>query len=210
MPPRSPSTRAARCCLTAKALIRAADEAGIAIQAFAPDSVRGKNEIVSEKPIRVAVVGAGEFGKNHVRVWRELEGAELAGIVDTNAERARQVAAEFGTRVIPNLEALAAAGVHAVSVAVPTKEHARVGCRLLEAGIDVLVEKPMAASLEEAEPADCLRAAFRSHSANRARRAIQSRSRARRKRSFRAPCFSKSTASAFSRRAAWISTSCTT
>jgi predicted dehydrogenase len=106
---------------------------------------------VTEKPIRVAVVGAGEFGRNHIRVWRELEGAELAGIVDTNAERARQVAAEFGTEVIRDLNALAAAGVHAASVAVPTKEHARVGCRLLDSGIDVLVEKPMASSLEEAD-----------------------------------------------------------
>jgi predicted dehydrogenase len=105
---------------------------------------------VTQKPIRVAVVGAGEFGKNHIRVWRELEGAELAGIVDTNGERARQVAAEFGTEVIRDLDALAAAGVDAASVAVPTKEHARVGCHLLDAGVDVLVEKPMASSLEEA------------------------------------------------------------
>jgi predicted dehydrogenase len=105
---------------------------------------------VTEKPIRVAVVGAGEFGRNHIRVWRELEGAELAGIVDTNAERARQIAAEFSTQVIPNLDAVAAAGIHAASVAVPTKEHARVGCHLLDAGVDVLVEKPMASSLEEA------------------------------------------------------------
>lgn len=105
---------------------------------------------MTQKPIRVAVVGAGEFGRNHIRVWRELEGAELAGIVDTNADRARQVAAEFGTEVIPDLDALAAASVEAASVAVPTKEHARVGCHLLDAGIDVLVEKPMASSLEEA------------------------------------------------------------
>jgi predicted dehydrogenase len=106
---------------------------------------------VSDKPIRVAVVGAGQFGRNHVRVWRELEGVELAGIVDTNLERAGQVAAEFATQVIPDIDALAAAGVQAVSVAVPTKEHARIGCRLLEAGLDVLVEKPMAASIEEAD-----------------------------------------------------------
>lgn len=105
---------------------------------------------MSENPIRVAVVGAGEFGGNHIRVWRELEGVELAGIVDTNAERARRAAAEFSTPVIPSLDALAAAGVHAVSVAVPTKEHARVGCHLLDAGVDVLVEKPMASSLAEA------------------------------------------------------------
>jgi predicted dehydrogenase len=105
---------------------------------------------VTQKPIRVAVVGAGEFGRNHIRVLRELEGAELAGIVDTNGERARQVAAEFCTHVIPDLNALAAAGIDAVSVAVPTKEHARVGCHLLDAGVDVLLEKPMASSLEEA------------------------------------------------------------
>jgi predicted dehydrogenase len=106
---------------------------------------------VSEKPIRVAVVGVGEFGRNHVRVWREIEGAELAGVVDLDADRARKVAAEFGTRAIPSLDALAGERVEAVSLAVPTREHAPVGCRLLDAGLDVLVEKPMAASLEEAD-----------------------------------------------------------
>ncbi len=97
------------------------------------------------------MVGAGEFGRNHVRVWRELEGVELAGVVDANADRAAKVAAEFGTKVIRDLDALAAERVNAVSLAVPTREHARVGCRLLDAGMDVLVEKPMAASLEEAD-----------------------------------------------------------
>jgi len=115
---------------------------------------------VSDKPIRVAVVGAGQFGRNHVRVWRELEGVELAGVVDSNLERAQQVAAEFGTQVIPGIDALAAAGVKAVSLAVPTKEHARIGCQLLGVGIDVLVEKPMAASLDEAD--DLIAAAKRS------------------------------------------------
>ena len=97
------------------------------------------------------MVGAGEFGRNHVRVWRDLEGVELAGVIDTNAERAAKVASEFGTKVIPDLDALAAERVSAVSVAVPTREHARVGCRLLDAGMDILVEKPMAVSLEEAD-----------------------------------------------------------
>ena len=106
---------------------------------------------MSEKPIRVAVVGVGEFGRNHVRVLRELEGVELTGVLDTNAERARQVAAEFGTPVFAGIDALVAARIDAVSLAVPTKEHARIGCRLLDAGLDVLVEKPMAASLEEAD-----------------------------------------------------------
>ena len=106
---------------------------------------------MSGKPIRVAVVGAGEFGRNHVRVWRKLEGADLVGIVDTDADRAARVAAEFGTRVLPGLDALAAERVEAVSLAVPTKEHARIGCQLLENDLDVLVEKPMAASLAEAD-----------------------------------------------------------
>lgn len=106
---------------------------------------------MSAAAIRVAVVGAGEFGRNHVRVWRDVEGAELVGIVDANAERAAKAAAEFGTRVLPDLRALAAERVQAISVAVPTKDHARVGCELLAAGHDVLVEKPMAASLDEAD-----------------------------------------------------------
>jgi predicted dehydrogenase len=106
---------------------------------------------VTQKTIRVAVVGVGGFGRNHVRVWGELEGAELAGVVDTNVERALQVAAEFGTKVIPDLDALADERIDAISLAVPTKEHARVGCLLLDAGMDVLVEKPMAVSLEEAD-----------------------------------------------------------
>ena len=55
---------------------------------------------MTEKPIRVAVVGVGDFGRNHVRVWSEMDGVELVGIVDINAERAAQVAAEFKTRVI--------------------------------------------------------------------------------------------------------------
>ena len=106
---------------------------------------------MSEKPIRVAVVGVGEFGKNHVRVWRDLDGIELIGIVDTNAERARKIAGEHGTQVIADLEALTSDRVDAVTLAVPTKEHARIGCQLLESGLDVLVEKPMANSLKEAD-----------------------------------------------------------
>lgn len=116
---------------------------------------------MSDNPIRVAVVGAGEFGRNHARVWRELEGVELAGIVDVNAEHAALVAAEFGTQVLSGLDVLTSQGVNAVSVAVPTKEHASVGCRLLNAGFDVLVEKPMTSSLGEAD--DLIAAAKRNN-----------------------------------------------
>jgi predicted dehydrogenase len=106
--------------------------------------------IQPEKKVRVAVVGAGDFGRNHARVYRELGNAELVGIVDADSARAAQVAKEFSTEVIENIDSLAGR-VDAVSVAVPTIEHARVGCRLLELGMDVLVEKPMAASLAEAD-----------------------------------------------------------
>jgi predicted dehydrogenase len=106
--------------------------------------------LAAQKKIRVAVVGAGEFGRNHARVYRDMPHAELIGVVDTNAERARQVAAEFGTEALPGIEVLAGR-VDAVSVAVPTAQHGAVGCALLEGGIDTLIEKPMAASLDEAD-----------------------------------------------------------
>jgi predicted dehydrogenase len=106
---------------------------------------------VNENRIRVGVVGVGEFGRNHVRVWAGMEGVELAGVVDINAERAAQIAKEFKTRVIRDVEALKIEKVDAVSLAVPTKEHSAIGCRLLDSGIDVLVEKPMASSLREAD-----------------------------------------------------------
>ncbi len=100
--------------------------------------------------IRVAVVGVGEFGRNHVRVYRELPQAELVGVVDSNEERAASVAAEFGTMALPDVQALEGR-VDAVSLAVPTAEHARIGSALLRRGMDVLVEKPIAASLAEAD-----------------------------------------------------------
>src|SRR6266852_6400478 len=102
------------------------------------------------KRIRVAVVGAGEFGRNHARVYRELEGAELVGVFDENLERAAAVAAEFPTQVLKSLDELRGRA-DAASVAVPTVAHAEVGCRLLEMGLDVLVEKPMAVNLAEAD-----------------------------------------------------------
>lgn len=100
--------------------------------------------------IRVAVVGTGEFGRNHARVYSEMPHVELVGVVDTSIGRAAEVASEFNSEVLPGIEALAGI-VDAVSVAVPTAQHAEIGCKLLRQGIDVLVEKPMAASLAQAD-----------------------------------------------------------
>lgn len=102
------------------------------------------------RKIRVAVVGCGEFGRNHARVYREMDSVELAGVMDQNTERAARIAQEFQTRAFQGLEELRGA-VDAVSVAVPTVVHREVGCRLLELGMDVLIEKPMARTVEEAD-----------------------------------------------------------
>jgi predicted dehydrogenase len=102
------------------------------------------------KRTRVAIVGVGEFGRNHVRVYRELESAEIAGIYDKNPDRAAAVAAEFRAPVLHSLEELPGRA-EAVSVAVPTVAHREMGCRLLNMGLDVLVEKPMAVDLAEAD-----------------------------------------------------------
>ena len=102
------------------------------------------------KKIRVAVVGVGDFGRNHVRVYRELENAELVGVVDLDRERAERIAQEFSTAALVGIESLVGR-VDAVSLVVPTLEHGRIGCQLLEMGFDVLVEKPIAASLAEAD-----------------------------------------------------------
>src|SRR3984957_12329056 len=102
------------------------------------------------RKVRAAVVGTGEFGRNHARVYGELEGAELVGVYDQDQARAEAVAVEFQTRALRSLEEVRELA-EAVSVAVPTVAHAEVGCRLLEGGLDVLVEKPMAVNLSEAD-----------------------------------------------------------
>lgn len=99
--------------------------------------------------IPVAVVGAGAFGQRHARVYAALPEAELVGVADRQPERARQIAAEFNCEAWMDLEALRGR-VEAASLAVPTQLHAPVGVELLQLGIDVLVEKPLAPDHEAA------------------------------------------------------------
>ena len=98
---------------------------------------------------RVAVIGAGSFGKNHVRVVRESARAELKFVVDQDTMRAQEFAAEDAWGIADYREIIG--HVDAAILAVPTVLHAEIGCALLEAGIDVLVEKPIASTLEEAD-----------------------------------------------------------
>src|SRR5262249_20623823 len=83
-------------------------------------------------------------------VYREVAGAELVGVYDRDAKRAAAIAAEFQTHAFRDLDELQGR-IDAASVAVPTVDHSVVGCRLMELGLDVLVEKPMATSLVEAD-----------------------------------------------------------
>ena len=99
--------------------------------------------------IRVAVIGAGVFGRHHLRVLSQSLNATLVGVVDADPERAAQAAAEHNCLTFATLGELQG-NVDAAVVAVPTSLHAEVGCELLESGIDVLVEKPIAADLASA------------------------------------------------------------
>jgi predicted dehydrogenase len=92
---------------------------------------------------RIAVVGAGSFGRNHLRVIHQSPHAELAGVLDLDESRARESAETYGCPIFESLEHLAEHADAAV-VATPTVTHAEIGCRLMELGLDVLVEKPIA------------------------------------------------------------------
>jgi predicted dehydrogenase len=95
------------------------------------------------------VVGAGSFGKNHLRVVHNSPHAELAGVFDTNPARAAEVAAPYSCPVFSSLEELAAHADAAI-IATPTVTHSEIGCLLMERGLDVMVEKPISDTLDGA------------------------------------------------------------
>ena len=119
------------------------------------------------RKIRVAVVGAGAFGRNHLRVYREMEMAalpvELAALVDADPAVAAGASERYGVPGFASVEAMLAADVQiaAASVCAPTVHHAAAARALLPAGIDLLIEKPVAASLAEADELIALAAANR-------------------------------------------------
>jgi predicted dehydrogenase len=105
---------------------------------------------MSERKIRVGVVGVGALGQTHARIYSQLPEVELIGICDANPARAEEIARQYGTKAFPSIDALAKS-IEAASVAVPTNLHHEVALRLMEQGIHLLVEKPIAASTQEAE-----------------------------------------------------------
>jgi predicted dehydrogenase len=111
-------------------------------------------------PVRVAVVGAGAFGRNHLRVYRELEQAgypvELVAVIDPNEAARAAAEAQYGVRGFASIEQCMAVAkaelkrIGAASLCVPTMHHAACARTLMACGIDLLIEKPLASTLAEA------------------------------------------------------------
>ena len=103
------------------------------------------------------MIGVGAFGRNHARIYKQLEeqgeGVRLLGVVDQDVSRSDAAGREFGCRSFGSLEQLVTthSEVQAASVTVPTLHHLDVARTLMEAGVDVLIEKPLATSLGEAD-----------------------------------------------------------
>jgi len=102
-----------------------------------------------DRRLRAGVVGAGHMGQYHMLAYAEMWDIELVGVVDTDRDRAGKVAAYYDTHALPDHRDLIGV-VDLASVAVPTEQHFQVAADLLEAGVGVLVEKPITPTLEEA------------------------------------------------------------
>jgi predicted dehydrogenase len=105
---------------------------------------------MTDRPLRLGVIGVGHLGRHHARLAATLDGAVLAAVVDQDEERARAAAAPSGAHASADARELLDR-VDAVVIAVPTVDHLAVAKPFLERGVHVLVEKPMAALLDEAD-----------------------------------------------------------
>lgn len=103
----------------------------------------------SDRPVRVGVVGVGVMGSNHARVFAEMPGVQLVGIADPDRAQAHLVSQTLGCAAVDDLAGLLALGVDAVSIAAPTHLHHDLATTAIRRGIHVMVEKPIASSVEE-------------------------------------------------------------
>ncbi|MDK2826179.1 MAG: UDP-N-acetylglucosamine 3-dehydrogenase [Methanolobus sp.] len=101
--------------------------------------------------LRVGVIGAGAMGKNHIRIYSEMPGVELAGISDIDKDLVESLAQQYNTNAFTDYREMLASGIDAVSIVVPTKMHRQVAIDAIEAGAHVLVEKPIADTVENAD-----------------------------------------------------------
>jgi predicted dehydrogenase len=100
--------------------------------------------------IRVAVIGVGHLGQHHARILAAMPEAELVAVVDTKPGRAAEIAAKYGTTALTDAGSLVGR-VDAVTIATPTVSHVELALPFIDAGVAILVEKPMAASLADAD-----------------------------------------------------------
>lgn len=106
--------------------------------------------MITSAALPVGVIGVGSLGFHHARIIREIPGARMAGIYDSDRDRRHKVAEQLDVRAFDSLEELLTS-VEAAVVAVPTTAHAEVALRALDRGVHLLIEKPLASTLEEAD-----------------------------------------------------------
>ncbi|MEM8830472.1 MAG: Gfo/Idh/MocA family oxidoreductase [Cyanobacteria bacterium P01_G01_bin.19] len=109
-----------------------------------------QNHKQKSQPLKMGVIGVGNMGRHHARVLSLLKDIELVGVCDSNFARGIEIASQYRTHFYENYEELLP-HVDAVCIAVPTKLHHEVGSKCLKAGVHILIEKPIAASIAEAE-----------------------------------------------------------
>ena len=103
----------------------------------------------STNKVRAGVAGIGAMGKNHARIYSELESSELTAIFDLNKDLANELASQYGGKVVDSMEEFISL-VDAATIATPTVTHREIGCALLYAGKHVLMEKPISDSVDDA------------------------------------------------------------
>ncbi len=103
----------------------------------------------SARPLRVGVVGVGVMGSNHARVFAGLPGVQLVGVADPDSKQADFVARTLNCAAVPDANGLLSLGVDAITIAAPTHMHRDVSLAAIAKGVHVLVEKPIASTVEE-------------------------------------------------------------
>ena len=101
--------------------------------------------------MRVGVIGVGAMGQHHARVYHEMDGVELIGVSDVDRMRAEEIAAMHGTDAYTDYRKLLSCDLDAVSIAVPTTLHKKVATNVINEGVHILVEKPIASRIEDAD-----------------------------------------------------------
>lgn len=105
----------------------------------------------SRKPLRIAVIGVGSMGRNHARILHHMDGADLAVVADPNELARSLVASQSGAMAVETVEEAIAAGIDAAIIATPTVHHHGEAIKLIDAGVHLLIEKPITATLADAQ-----------------------------------------------------------